>query len=147
MDPMARAVLYGLGLGHSKKHIARATIEGIAFAMRYCIDIAEKTAGVRASHFKVFGGGSTIPLMVEILANVLSRRLEVTANEELGALGLASIITQSNGGHDKFPEYGPPTSIAATIEPNSDLAHKYEVLYSRYKEIEEGMSKVNRSAS
>jgi len=147
IDPQARGVLIGLSLGHSKKHIARASIEGITFALRLCVEIAEKGAGFKARHFKVFGGGSTIPLMVEILANVLSRPVLVTEEDELGALGLASIVLQRNDGREVISDYGDPTPIARIIEPTAELASKYERLFQTYTEIEKGMSNVYRSFS
>ena len=146
-DPKARAVLYGLSLGHSKAHIARAMHEGIAFALRRAIELAEEHLGVKFMTFRAFGGGSKSLLLTNTLANVLAKRISIPTDDEVGALGLAllasSILEHSN------PNllYERTIGTARKVEPEDGLVKTYEGLYRVYKRIEENMTSTYRYSS
>jgi ribulose kinase len=60
-NPLARGVIWGLALKHSRAHVSRAIYEGIAYGTRYILeDLA--TAGFDCSKMYACGGGTTSEL-------------------------------------------------------------------------------------
>jgi xylulokinase len=93
-DPHLRASFQGLHVVHGRPHLARAVLEGTAFALRD----AMSTLGRWSEGFErtVFTGGGTLsPTWLSIVADVLGRDGEVaeTADASLGAAMLAGVGT------------------------------------------------------
>ena len=56
-DPRARGVFFGLTLRHERRHLARALLEGIAFALADLVD-AERALGADPLELRSVGGGA-----------------------------------------------------------------------------------------
>lgn len=95
-DPEARGTIVGLSRGTDARHLARATLEAMAFATRDVLIAMERDSGVTATELAVDGGAAANDWMMQFQADVLDlpvRRpwnLETTA---LGAAGLAGLAT------------------------------------------------------
>ena len=93
-DPDARGTITGITRGTTAAHLARATLEAIAFQTRDVVDAMVRDAGVPLRELRVDGGGAANNLLLQIQADVLgvpvvrSRQLETTA---LGAAYLAGL--------------------------------------------------------
>jgi glycerol kinase len=88
-DPHARGALFGLTRGVGKAHIARATLEAIAFQTRDVIDAVERDSGVGLSELRVDGGAAANDLLLQIQADILGRDVVRPAVLETTALGAA----------------------------------------------------------
>jgi len=86
--PDARGALLGLTRGTSKAHIARATLEALAFQVRDIFEAMAST-GIKLSHLRVDGGASANNLMLQIQADQLDARIERPVNIDSTALGAA----------------------------------------------------------
>lgn len=85
MDPAARGAFVGLRLHHGSGHLARAVMEGVAFALADCLDLAAADAGqIIAS-----GGATKSPVWRQILADVLGRPLALGAGANHACVGAA----------------------------------------------------------
>ena len=69
-NPFSRGVLFGLSLGHERKDLYRAILEGVAFEVRKNIEIF-KDLGIAPEELKLTGGGSRSDLWNQIMADVL----------------------------------------------------------------------------
>jgi glycerol kinase len=89
-DMYARGLLIGLTRGTTRAHVARATLESIAYQSR---DLAEamRRAGQRIELLKVDGGGTANPFLMQFQADVLGVPVEVSAVQETTALGAAGL--------------------------------------------------------
>jgi glycerol kinase len=87
-NPEARGALLGLTRGTSKAHIARATLEALAFQVRDIFEAMAST-GIKLSHLRVDGGASQNDLMLQIQADQLDVRIERPVNIDSTALGAA----------------------------------------------------------
>ena len=93
-DPHARGALVGLTRGTTAAHIARATLEAIAFQSMDVLCAMQKDAGRAVRELRVDGGGSGNALLMQFQADLLgapvvcARQRESTA---LGAAGLAAV--------------------------------------------------------
>jgi glycerol kinase len=88
-DPYARGAIFGLTRGSTRAHIARATLEAIAFQTRDVLDEMERETGIRLESLRADGGASRNDLLMQIQADVLGRPVVRSAIPETTALGAA----------------------------------------------------------
>jgi xylulokinase len=87
-DPDVRGALVGLAASHTRAHVARAVLEGVAFSLRDSFAIFTEL-NVPVTRIRVGGGGARSPLWREIQAAAYGRPVETVAAEEGAAFGAA----------------------------------------------------------
>ncbi len=95
-DPHARGAIVGLTRGSTKAHLARATLEAIAFQSAELIEAMASDSGVPLSELRVDGGATANDLLMQIQADLLGVpvvRPRVTETTALGAAFLAGLAT------------------------------------------------------
>jgi glycerol kinase len=93
-DPHARGTIIGITRGTTRGHIARATVEAIAFQTRDVLDVMRGDAGLDVPELRVDGGASVMDLLLQFQADVLHtpvRRATVLETTALGAARLAGL--------------------------------------------------------
>ncbi len=90
-DPTARGTLLGLSRGTTAAHIARATLEGIAFQVADLIGAMEKDSGRKIAVLRVDGGACASDLLMQTQADILGLSVERPKNIESTALGAAML--------------------------------------------------------
>ncbi len=96
-DPQARGVLFGLTLRHERRHVVRALLEGVAFALADLVD-AERPLGAEPLELRSVGGGAKSRLWCQIKADVTGLTVQTTrSGDHAGALG-AAILAGVGGG-------------------------------------------------
>lgn len=88
LDPEARAALVGLTASHTRAHVVRAILEGVAFSLRDTFTIFEEMH-VPVKQIRLGGGGARSPLWRQIQADVYGREVEIVEAEEGAAYGAA----------------------------------------------------------
>ncbi len=88
LDPDARAALVGLAADHTRAHVVRAILEGVAFSLKDTLTIF-KELGIPAKAIRVGGGGARSPLWRQIQADVYGKSVETVEAEEGAAYGAA----------------------------------------------------------
>jgi xylulokinase len=88
LDPDARAALVGLTASHTRGHVVRAVLEGVAFSLRDSFSIFSEL-GVPVDRVRVGGGGARSRLWREIQAATYGRAVETVEAEEGAAYGAA----------------------------------------------------------
>lgn len=88
-DSSARGAIVGLSRGTTAAHIARATLDGIAFQVTDLLLAMERDAGIKISTLRVDGGASASDLLMQIQADLLGVTVERPENIESTALGAA----------------------------------------------------------
>jgi xylulokinase len=137
-DPGARGAWTGLGLDHTRGHLLRAALEGVAFALREALEALEDL-GTSAPELRIAGGGtgggSGGPWR-QLLADVLGRPLWVLPEEissVASARGAAFLAGLASG---IYPS--PEDTLPLTPEPESAIRPgepAYETAYELYKEL------------
>ena len=92
-DPDARGVFFGLSLRHTKAHMARAVLEGVAFSLRECLDLL-CNLGQSCARVRVSGGGSRSAFWRQMMADVFGTEIvevNVTQGAAYGAALLAGV--------------------------------------------------------
>jgi glycerol kinase len=95
-DPHARGTIVGLTRGSTRAHLARATLEAIAFQSAELIEAMASDSGIALSELRVDGGATSNDLLMQIQADLLGVpvvRPRVTETTALGAAYLAGIAT------------------------------------------------------
>jgi xylulokinase len=138
MDPRARGGFVGLTLGHGPGHMARALLEGVAFAMRQIIETMEE-CGASLPKLVASGNGLGSPLWRQMVADVLERPLfqgQDTYAAERAGVGAAMI---GGIGAGIFKNYDEARNLAPVFDvvtaPSTDRAGRYEAAYRRYLDL------------
>jgi len=87
-DPDVRAALVGVAADHTRGHVIRAILEGVAFSLKDTLTIF-KELGIPVRAIRVGGGGARSPLWRQIQADVYGQAVETVQAEEGAAYGAA----------------------------------------------------------
>lgn len=88
-DAAARGTILGLTRGSTAAHIARATLEAIAFQTRDVTDAMTADSGIALTQLRVDGGASRNNLLMQIQADILGASVIRPKNVETTAVGAA----------------------------------------------------------
>ena len=88
-DPEARGAIYGLTLGASGAHLARAALEAVAYQTLDLIEAMKADGASSPAEIRLDGGMAANAWLCQFLADVLQLRVERPRNLETTALGAA----------------------------------------------------------
>ncbi|MFM8981742.1 MAG: FGGY-family carbohydrate kinase, partial [Spartobacteria bacterium] len=88
-DAEARGTLLGMTRGTTAAHIARATLDGIAFQVADLVEAMRKDSGEKIASLRVDGGACASDLLMQTQADILGTPVERPSNIESTALGAA----------------------------------------------------------
>jgi len=115
-DMYARGLLIGIERGTTRAHIARATLESIAFQTRDLVE-AMTAAGQPTRVLRADGGGTANRFLMQFQSDVLGVPVEVAAIQETTALGAAFLAGLAVGVWKTPEELRERRAIAARYEP------------------------------
>ncbi len=134
-NPDARALFIGMSMDTTRADMTQAVLEGVAFAMRDCYEIA-KDLGINITETKICGGGAKSPLWRKIMANVLNINVNIIESEEGPGLGGAMLAAVACGEYASVQEAADKiVKVIGTEKPDPALATKYDKKYAKFKEI------------
>ena len=96
-DPLARGAFVGLTLGHDRRHMTRAVLEGVAFGLRDGLDLMTAAGMPAPSQIRASGGGTASALWRQILADVLGAEIATVDTTEGAAYGAALLAAVGAG--------------------------------------------------
>ena len=115
--PDVRGSLQGITRGTTKAHIARATLEGIAYQIYWVFKSMNADAGVTAARIRVDGGAAANNLLMQIQADQLQCKIERPANLESTALGAALFAGLGAGIWGSMDELAGLNPVRSTFTP------------------------------
>ena len=134
-DPKARGTFIGMTMDTTRADMTQAVLEGVAFALRDSFEVA-KSLGVDIKATKICGGGAKSPLWKKMVANILNVTVEVPKSEEGPSMGAAMLAAVACGAYKSVKEAAEAiVTVKETIEPDAELAAKYEARYKQFREI------------
>ncbi|HEX6895213.1 MAG TPA: xylulokinase [Bryobacteraceae bacterium] len=86
LDPNARGTLTGLAASHTRGHVTRAVLEGVAFSLKDTFSLFSEMK-VPVNNVRLGGGGARSDLWRQIQADVYGYEVEILAAEEGAAYG------------------------------------------------------------
>lgn len=143
----ARGTFHGLRLGHDRRHLARAILEGCAFALRDLVDRLDDL-GLAGERVRILGGGARDALWPSIKADVTGRVMERLAEPEATALGGAVLAAVGAGW---YPDVASAAAASARVapdvaEPDPARHRLYEESYARYRAIFDALEPIEMGA-
>ncbi len=128
--PEAKGAIIGFGGIHTKDHVYRAILEGLAYAIRDGKERIEKKSGVRVQEVYVSGGGSRSRLVMQITANVLGLPAYRPATDQTSGLGAAILVANELGWYRDLPTaVRNMTHKSEMFEPQRTDVNLYDRLY------------------
>jgi xylulokinase len=144
LDHYARGAWIGLALSHTRAHLARAVMEGVAYHMRWICESIE-SLGLPIGAINAIGGGSTSPVWSQIMSDVLGRPLHIVEHPlEAGAMGAALTVAVGMGVYPDMDAVDGLIRIHHTVEPRPALARRYGRMYEEYREVYDALAPVFR---
>lgn len=134
-QPGARGMFYGLSPHHHRGHLARAVLEGCAFAMRDVIDRLD-ALGVSTARVLLVGGGARSLLWAEIRAGVLGRAVERA--ESVDAAPMAGVLLAAAAARlePSLAQAAARLPLATSrVEPVAADVPVYQTAYARYRKL------------
>ena len=122
-DPLARGAFVGLTVGHERRHLTRAVLEGVAYGLRDGLDLMIDAGMPVPTRIRASGGGTASPVWRQILADVLEAEIATVATTEGAAYGTGVLAAVGAGWHASVAaatEAWVETTVVAT--PGSDAA-------------------------
>jgi len=125
-DANARGVFFGLSLRHTKAHMARAVLEGVAYSLADCLDLV-KALVPNISEIRASGGGARSTLWRQILADVFNTRMTTTNATEGPAFG-AALLAAVGVGHFRSVEEACDhcVRIESSLDPSEANVARYK---------------------
>jgi xylulokinase len=135
MDAQARGAFIGLTAYHTRAHLIRAVMEGVAFSMRQAFAVAQELGG-QADVMIANGGGMESDVWRGIMADVLGRPLEQRAVSDHAALGAALIAGVATSIYANFDETRSVTARTRSVTmPDPARSRLYQELFEQYVQL------------
>ena len=116
-DPLARGLIIGITRGTTRAHVARATLEGIAFEVRDVVQLMAMEAGVHLRRLAIDGGAAANDLLCQIQADQLGIPVDRSQELQTTGLGAAFLAGLGSGMWSGFDEISSMRSSSGTFMP------------------------------
>jgi xylulokinase len=135
LDPHARGALVGLAASHTRAHIIRAILEGVAFSLRDTLSIFNEME-VPVETIRLGGGGARSRLWQQIQADIYSHTVELVEADEGAAYGAALLAAVGVGAWASVDQAcNMAVTVRERIEPESTASRLLDRNYQTYKLI------------
>ena len=147
-DPLARGSFVGLTTRHTRAHLTRAVLEGVAFGLKDIFSLMQDVGMRETEQVRVSGGGAKSNVWRQVLADVLQSELVGVNTTEGAAYGAALLAGVAAG---IWPDVD--TACAQTIRVSDkvspDVANvaRYAEMYSQYQSVYPALRQVSHSLS
>lgn len=134
-DPYARGIIAGLSLRHSRAHVYRALLEGVAYGVRHNLESLEESGSSIASITAV-GGGTKNRTWMQIVTDVINRRqlLRTASGASHGDALLAGVGSGLIADRGKIRTLVSPGEV---LSPDDAAVETYRHMYSIYRDLYE----------
>lgn len=132
-DPEARGVIAGLSLGHSRDHVFRAALEGVAFGIRHNLDTFREM-GAPIERVLAVGGGAQGGTWLQIVSDVTGVD-QVVANETIGAAYGDAFLAGRAAGILEPDAIDRWVTTSHVVRPRSEVAPVYDRMFDAYLEL------------
>ncbi|MGA9511919.1 MAG: xylulokinase [Candidatus Sulfotelmatobacter sp.] len=142
LDPAARGMLVGLTASHTRSHVIRAILEGVAFSLRDTFTIFREME-VPVKKIRLGGGGARSTLWRQIQADIYGQPVETVEAEEGAAYGaaiLAGVGAKTWSSVDEACQS--VVRVVENITPDPEDSLAMEKLYAAYRRIYPAMKSI-----
>lgn len=135
-DPLARGVLFGLTLSHTRAHLYRSALEGVGYSIAQQIARMRSHENVEINRIIAVGGGTLNPVWMQMIADILGMPIcspEITLGACFGDAMMAALAVKHPGfdSYDSLTRYIREGTVYTPHPENHSVYAKYQVLYDR----------------
>jgi xylulokinase len=142
LDPTARGMLVGLTASHTRAHVIRAILEGVAFSLRDTFTIFQEI-NVPVKTIRLGGGGARSALWRQIQADIYGRRVETVEAEEGAAYGAALLAgVGAKAWSSVDAACSAVVRVAGSTSPHSEDLPAMERAYRVYRRMYPAMKSI-----
>ena len=135
LDPFARAAFVGLSASHTRAHMIRAILEGVAYSLKDTFTIFDEIR-VPVERIRLGGGGARGSLWQQIQADIYAHEVEILKAEEGAAYGAAILAGVGSGVWKSVDEACDATvRIAKAVKPDKTSSATMQRGYQTYRRI------------
>lgn len=134
-DQYARGIIVGITRGTTQAHIARATLESIAFQVSDVVKAMTSDSGINLTALRVDGGACKNNFLMQFQADILDCVVERPTCLELTALGAAYLAGLAVGFWKSTDELEQVWKIERIFEPQMNSATRIELLDSWHEAV------------
>jgi xylulokinase len=136
-DSQARGLVLGLTLSHTRAHVYRALLEGVAYALRHHFDLMTEV-GVVPRRLVALGGGARSKLWTQIVSDVTRHPLACLQHDVGAPLADAFLAGYGIGLFDDFSQLSDRwVRIGNSVSPHAESSCIYDGYYSVYRRLYE----------
>ena len=129
----AKGAIIGFGDVHTRAHVYRAILEGLAYALREGKERIERRGGTRITELRISGGGSQSDAAMQLTADIFGLPTSRPHVYETSGLGAAIDAAVGLGLHPDFPSaIAAMTRVGKVFEP---IAANHAVYDQLYREV------------
>lgn len=133
-DPLARGVIAGLSLSHTRADVYRALLEGVAYALRHNLEVMAEV-GTCEPRLVAVGGGTANAVWLQIVSDVLGAPQEVPVTTVGAAYGDAFLAALAAGLVPSWDAIRDWVEVSNVILPNQANAERYDELYAVFRDL------------
>jgi xylulokinase len=146
LDPNARGALVGITAQHTRAHVIRAILEGVAFSLRDSLTLFREI-GVPIESIRLSGGGARSALWQQIQADIYGMPVELIEADEGAAYG-AALLAGVGTGNWPSVEAACESSVrvAKRVQPDAKVAAKMDLQYAEYRKLYPALREIKYSS-
>jgi xylulokinase len=134
-DCNARSTFVNLSGQHTREDMMRAVYEGVAYNIRWLVEIVSGEFGFPLPKLRAIGGGAKGATWMQMLADVTHRRIETVHDpKEAGAVGAALVAAVGLGIYPGFEALESVPKVERTLEPQPENSTVYDQLFDCFRE-------------
>lgn len=147
LDPNARGALVGITAQHTRAHVIRAILEGVAFSLRDTLTLFREI-GVPIESIRLSGGGARSALWQQIQADIYGMPVELIEADEGAAYG-AALLAGVGTGNWPTVEAACETAVrvAKRVQPNERTAQRMDLQYLEYRKLYPALKVIEHGVS
>lgn len=134
-DSYARGTIIGLTRGSTRAHIARATLEGIAYQVYDIVSAMEADANAKGTELRVDGGATSNNFLLQFQTDIFGFPVVRPNVQEITALGAAYLAGLAIGFWENIEELKNQWSINKTFNPKMETKKVEELLKQWHKAV------------
>jgi xylulokinase len=132
-DTAVRAAYLGLSLDHTRAHLVRAVLEGVAHNLRWLLEVIAETSAAPV-RLRIIGGGVRSDLWMQTIADVTGCTIDTVAHPQYaGARGAALVAAVGTGALGSVADVAALTPVTATYRPDLSNAAEHDRNHAAFR--------------
>jgi glycerol kinase len=140
-DPGARGLIFGLTRGSTAAHVARATLDAVAYQVRDVFEAMEMDAQIALPSLLADGGASGNDLLMQFQADILRRPVIRSSSADLSACGAAWLAGLAVGFWSSLAEIRTLPQCGDCFHPALEESRREQLLAGWHDALKRAMSR------